>query len=220
MDNTIATSMPTEIQTNVASALLKLGAIKFEIDAPFTWVSGIKSPVYCDNRMINSDVKVRNLVIDAFVSEINRLHPGTEVIAGVATGGISFGALIADRMNVPFVYVRQAPKEHGLKKQVEGHIEAGQKVVLIEDHISTGGSSLKAVQGIRMENVDFQGLVSVMTYNFPIAAERFAESNVPFTSLSDLDIAVAVARENGYLTSEQADSVLAFRDSPKDWWQG
>lgn len=209
--------MPTEIQTSVAKALLNLGAIKFEIDSPFTWVSGIKSPVYCDNRMINSNVEVRNLVIDAFVSEINRLYPGTEVIAGVATGGISFGALIADRMNIPFVYVRQKPKEHGLKKQVEGHIEAGQKVVLIEDHISTGGSSLKAVEGIRMENVDFQGLISVMTYNFPVAAERFTESNVPFTSLSDLDIAVEVARAEGFLTSDQADSVIAFRDNPKEW---
>ena len=136
---------------DVAKELLHLGSVSFNVDSPYTWVSGIKSPVYCDNRKIYSDVRVRRKVVRAFQNLIEDQFPDVEIIAGVATGGIPCGILIAENMNLPFIYVRQAPKEHGLMRQVEGSFTAGDKVVLIEDLISTGGSSLKAIQGLRNE---------------------------------------------------------------------
>ena len=199
------------VSKTIAKNLLEIGSIKFSIDQPFTWVSGIKSPIYCDNRKICSDVKVRNIVIDAFVELIKTNFPQTEVIAGVATGGIPFGVLIADRMDLPFVYVRQAAKEHGLMKQVEGEFQEGQKVVLIEDHISTGGSSIKAVNGLRNEGLELLSLISVMTYGFKKADDLFKETDVNQWSLCDLNTAMDVAFETGSISKADKDVILEFK---------
>jgi len=201
----------------VARELLKIGSISFNFDSPYTWVSGIKSPVYCDNRKINSNVQVRKIVVDAFQKLVEEKFPDVEVIAGVATGGIPCGILLADRMNLPFIYVRQTPKEHGLKQQVEGSFNAGEKVVLIEDLISTGGSSMKAVDGLREADLNLLGLVSIMTYGFDTAEKLFSEASVNNMSLCDLDTIVDVASGQGALTSHDKDSLLYFRSDPRGW---
>jgi orotate phosphoribosyltransferase len=204
--------MNTSASQTLANDLLDIGAVQFNVANPFTWVSGIKSPVYCDNRKINSHVEVRDRTVNAFCSLIREQFGGVELIAGVATGGMPLGALIADRLGLPFVYVRQERKSHGLMKQVEGECSAGQKVVLIEDHISTGGSSLKAIQGVRDENLDLLALVSVMTYNFEKAAKAFADANVRFESLCNLDIVANVARQRGSISGSDLDEIITFRD--------
>lgn len=201
----------------VGSALLALGAVKIDVNSPFTWVSGIKSPIYCDNRKIPSDVAVRKEMVKFFRNLIEERFPGVEVIAGVATGGIPLGILVADSMGLPFIYVRQAPKEHGLKKQVEGDFKPGAKVVLIEDHISTGGSSLKAIRGLRNEGLELLALISIMTYNFKAAQELFESEDVNYLSLCDLDNVVEVALETGKITEAEKNSVLTFRDDPQSW---
>lgn len=215
--------MATETKNNynsqheIANDLLNIGAVQLNMNSPFTWVSGIKSPIYCDNRKVSSNVKVRQNVIKAFVNVIKHNFSEVEIIAGVATGGIPFGALIADKMNLPFIYVRQAPKEHGLMKQVEGYYKKGQKVVVIEDHISTGGSSLKAINGLRNVSLEILGLISIMTYDFKSAIELFKNENINHISLCSLDIIAEVARENNKITDEEVKSLIHFRDNPKNW---
>ena len=201
----------------VAETLLDIGVIKLNVRHPFTWVSGIKSPIYCDNRIVNSDVKARSIVISAYVSVIKEKFDEAEEIAGIATGGIPFGALIADRLNLPFIYVRQAPKEHGLMKQVEGVYHEGNKVVIIEDHISTGGSSLNAIRGVRNAGLQILGLISIMTYGFEVAAEGFEKEGVIAYSLCDLDIALDVALEQGKISPDEKESILNFRKDPHNW---
>ena len=204
---------------DIAKELLLIGSVSFDVNSPFTWVSGIKSPVYCDNRKVNSHVATRKKVVDAFHDLIKSDFPNLEIIAGVATGGIPFGILVADRMDLPFIYVRQAPKEHGLMRQVEGHYKPGNKVVLIEDLISTGGSSLKAVQGLRQEQLDTLGLVSVFTYHFEKAENLFAKENINQCSICDLDTLVDVAVAEGRISSQDKGSILAFRNNPESWAQ-
>ena len=203
--------------TEVAKNLLALGAIEFNVESPYVWVSGIKSPVYCDNRKINSDVQVRNNILNFFIEHINSEYPDVEVIAGVATGGMPLGVLIADRLNLPFVYVRQAPKAHGLMRQVEGAYKKGQKVVLIEDHVSTGGSSLKAINGLIEAELELLSLVSIMSYGFDSALINFEENNVNNCSLCDLDAIVDVAKDQGRISEQEKESILRFRDNPKEW---
>jgi orotate phosphoribosyltransferase len=152
--------------TEIANDLLKIKSVEFNFNDPYVWVSGTKSPIYCDNRKINSYPEIRNKFVNYFVELIQEYYPTVEVIAGVATGGIPLGILIADRMKLPFIYVRQERKEHGLMKQVEGDFNIGAKTVLIEDHISTGGSSWKALQGLLDVKLDVLGLASIMTYGF------------------------------------------------------
>ncbi len=201
----------------IAQNLLAIHSVQFNVKEPFTWVSGIKSPVYCDNRKINSDVAVRNIAVDAFVKLIKDRFNDVEIIAGVATGGIPLGILIADRLNLPFIYVRQAPKEHGLKKQVEGAFKANNKVVLIEDHISTGGSSLKAIDALRANELNVLALVSVMTYGFNAATNLFSENNIEQQSLCDLDTILDVAQSIGNIDLLEKEEILKFRSSPKTW---
>ena len=217
MKETILSSKVSPFAEEVAKRLLDIGAIQFNLNTPFTWVSGIKSPVYCDNRKVTSDVEVRKFVVDSFVSLIKKDFPGTQIIAGVATGGMALGALIADRLNLPFIYVRQAPKEHGLKRQVEGAYEKGAKVVLIEDHISTGGSSFNAVQGLRNEELDMLALLSIMTYGFKKAQDLFSENDVNHISLCDLDTAIRVAGSEGKISPEEKKSILEFKANPNGW---
>lgn len=201
----------------VAKQLLKLDVIEFKVKETFTWASGIVSPIYCDNRKINSDVEARNLILDIFIRVISQYDRDVELIAGVATGGIPMGVLIADRMNLPFVYVRQAPKGHGLKRQVEGSFKSNSKVILIEDHISTGGSSLKAVEGLRNSGLNMLALISIMTYGFPEAVYNFNEHDVNYLSLCDLDTILEVAYEDGKISEEEKKSISLFRMNPNDW---
>lgn len=201
----------------IATGLLKIGSVKFNMDEPFTWVSGIRSPIYCDNRIINSHVDARKVVVGAFVQEIERLYPEVEVIAGVATGGIPFASYVAAAMDLPMIYVRERPKEHGMKKQIEGEAHANAKVVLIEDHISTGGSSLKAAAAIKNEGLDLLGLISIMQYGFGTAFQRFSDAQVKFSSLCDLDTVVEVAVSEGSLTADDRTSILKFKADPSGW---
>lgn len=201
----------------VAKHLLSIGVIEFNVAQPFTWVSGIKAPVYCDNRKINSDVEARSFIADTFIKVIEKNYPEVEAIAGVATGGIPQGMLIADRMRLPFVYVRQAAKGHGKMQQVEGSFHRGEKVVLIEDHISTGGSSFKAVKGLGSAGLDMLGLISIMTYGFKSAETLFENNNVNYLSLCDLDTVLEVAHNEGRISREEQESVLAFLRDPKRW---
>ena len=201
----------------VAHELLSISAVQLNVENPFTWVSGIKSPVYCDNRKINSYVSTRNIIADSFVKIITKNFDNVEMIAGVATGGIPMGILIAERLKLPFIYVRQEPKEHGLMRQVEGDYSVGKNVVLIEDHVSTGGSSLKAVNGLLNAGLSVLALVSIMTYNFKSALELFKSHGITHVSLCDLDTVLEYALLENKLTSEQVESVLRFRDEPKSW---
>jgi len=203
----------SEDAKEIAQSLLSIDAVQLGSEGQFTWASGIKSPVYCDNRRVNSEVNIRRQVITAFVKLIEKEFPKVEVIAGVATGGISFGALIAEKMSKPFIYVRQEKKEHGLMKQVEGYATEGQKVVLIEDHISTGGSSMKALNGLKEANLDVLGIISIMTYGFKKAGDLFTQNKIRYYSLCDLDTALDVALKSQKINLAQRDSILKFRDS-------
>ncbi len=207
------------IAERVAEVLLDISAIQLNVDQPFTWVSGIKSPVYCDNRKICSYVESRGIIVDAFVELIKAEYSQVETIAGVATGGIPLGILVADRLGLPFIYVRQKPKEHGLKKQVEGDYQEGSKVVLIEDHVSTGGSSYKAIEGILNCNMELLSLISIMTYNFSKSIDLFKEKKITYHSLSDLDIVLDVAKEKNLISDVDRKSVLTFRDDPQAWYK-
>jgi orotate phosphoribosyltransferase len=208
-------SKETVLSKEIAEDLLRLGAIKFNVSDHFTWVSGIKSPVYCDNRKVNSNVAARQRVIAAFVHTIEKNFQDVDLIAGVATGGIPFGALIAYELDLPFIYVRQEKKEHGLMRQVEGDFNKGGRVVVIEDHISTGGSSMRAVQNLKQEGLNVLGLISIMTYNFDKARELFSKEGIQPISLCDLDMVLEVALATGRISKEEKATILAFRDSVK-----
>jgi orotate phosphoribosyltransferase len=202
----------------IARSLLEIGAVKINMKDLFTWTSGIKSPIYCDNRIINSKVKVRDEVINEFSNTVtSKLLPNTDIIAGVATGGMTYGVLIASRLDLPFIYVRSERKEHGLKKAVEGFFNRGDRVVLIEDHISTGKSSIQAVEHLREEGLEVICLLSIMTYGFQAAAQAFTDKNIPFASICDLDTVLEVALEDGTLDKKDVDTILEFRESPKTW---
>lgn len=201
----------------VAKELLHIECVQFNLEDPFIWVSGVKSPVYCDNRKINSFVSTRNIILDAFVKLISEEYPDVEVIAGVATGGIPMGVLIADKMNLPFIYVRQEPKKHGLMKQVEGDYQEGNKVVLIEDHVSTGGSSLKAINGLRKENLDLLGIISIMTYGFDSSINLFKENHIDHYSLCDLESILELAHDLGIITSSDKSKIQNFKKNPSSW---
>lgn len=203
---------------NIAKFLIEIEAVKFNVAKPFTWTSGIKSPIYCDNRIINSRVEVRDAVISAFTNIItDKYLVATDIIAGVATGGITYGVLIADRLKLPFIYVREERKQHGLMKRVEGDYQEGDKAVLIEDHVSTGGSSVKALQGLRAEGLEVVSLLSIMTYGFKEAEERYKEQNVKHESICNLDTVLVVAQEQGVISAGDVETILEFRKSPKDW---
>ena len=210
MENSLKTSISSRA---IARDLLALGAVQFNVSNPFTWASGIKSPVYCDTRRVNSDVKIRRNVLEAFLEIMMEQFKNAELIAGVATGGMPMGALIADRLNLPFVYVRQAAKEHGLKKQVEGAYTPGSNVVLIEDLISTGGSSYKAAEALRSEKLELLGLISIMTYGFKKANDLFRDNKVNHYSLCDLDTLIDVASATGNIDPAGKEVILKFRDS-------
>lgn len=201
----------------IAEYLLKIKAVKLKPDAPFTWASGWKSPIYCDNRLVLSFPEIRNDIIQAFVSLIQTRLPGADAVVGVATAGIPHGVLIADRLNLPFAYVRPEPKKHGLGKQLEGELPPGSKVVVIEDLISTGKSSLAAIEALRKESIDVLGLAAVFTYEFQIARDAFVSADCPFFTLSNYSILIESAEKAGYIQPHQLKSLIDWKTNPAEW---
>ena len=198
----------------LAKFLLDIKAFHFSFDRPFVWSSGIKSPVYTDNRKILSFPRLRNFVIEYFISLIDDFFPETQYIAGVATGALPYASIIADRTGLPMVYIRPKPKQHGLKNQVEGFVPPQTKVVVIEDLISTGGSSLRAIEALRDQNAEVLGLIAVFTYGIPASVKNFEVNGVRWMTLTDIDQLVNQAMINGLLTKEQADFILNWRQNP------
>lgn len=201
----------------VAQMLLKIQAIRLSPQKPFTWSSGWKSPIYCDNRLSLSFPDVRTKIKEALVEAVRSHFPGAESIAGVATAGIPQGALVADVMNLPFVYVRPKPKDHGMENLIEGRVTKGQKVVVVEDLVSTGGSSLKAVEALRREGVEVLGMVSVFHYGFDVADKNFEHAGVALVSLSDYSHMLTEALSSKYIDDQQLVSLKAWRVDPANW---
>ncbi|WP_025882348.1 orotate phosphoribosyltransferase [Segatella baroniae] len=205
------------LKKDFASRLLKVKAIKLQPNNPFTWASGWKSPFYCDNRKTLSYPELRDYVKLELVHVILDKFPQAEAIAGVATGAIAQGALVADELNLPFVYVRSKPKDHGLENLIEGELKPGMKVVVVEDLISTGGSSLKAVEAIRNNACDVIGMVASYTYGFPVAKKAFDEAQVKLETLTDYEHVVAQALETGYISEEDVTVLHEWRKNPAGW---
>ena len=201
----------------IADFLLQIKAIKLQPDKPFIWSSGIKSPIYCDNRKTLSYPKIRTYLRQQFTSVIQEEYGKPDVIAGIATGGIAHGALVAQDMGLPFVYVRSEAKSHGTEKLIEGEIEAGQSVVLIEDLISTGGSSLKAAEALKKEKCLVKGIVSIFNYNLAIAEENFKKSKVNVTSLCDYNTLIERALESNYITEKDLKPLQEWVKDPEGW---
>ncbi len=210
-------SSNTDSALKVAEFLLNIKAIKLQPNAPFTWASGWKSPIYCDNRKTLSFPIVRTYLRQEFVRVISENFPKPDVIAGVATGGIALGALVAQEMGIPFVYVRPAAKGHGLQNQVEGHIEEGQSVVVIEDLISTGSSSLKAVEALKEAKCNVKGLVAIFNYGFDEATNNFKKGACPFFSLTTYDSLIKQGLKSNYITENDIETLKAWRENPAEW---
>ena len=200
-----------------ASKLLKIKAIKLQPNDPFTWASGWKSPFYCDNRKTLSFPELRNYVKLELTHAVLENFPEADAVAGVATGAIAQGALVADALNLPFVYVRSKPKDHGLENLIEGELKPGMKVVVVEDLISTGGSSLKAVDAIRRSGSEVIGMVASYTYGFPVAKEAFENANVKLVTLTDYEHVVAEASETGYIKEADIEILNEWRKNPAEW---
>lgn len=212
-----AMKIVTETAHPIAEALLNIGAIKLNTDKPFTWSSGWKSPIYCDNRLSLSFPEVRTLVKNSLANAIKTYFPQAQGIAGVATAGIPQGALVADALNLPFVYVRPKPKDHGMENLIEGKIEKGQRLVVIEDLVSTGGSSLKAAEALRDAGVKIEGMLSVFTYGFDVATQNFEKASIPLVCLSDYTHLVEFALKNNRITNDQLTYLKAWRVDPGNW---
>jgi len=204
-------------QVEVTEKLLEINTIKIQPNNPFTWASGWKSPIYCDNRKILSYPETRTYIRDRFVDVIREKYPKAEVIAGVATGAIAMGVLVAEQLGLPFIYVRSKPKGHGLENLIEGDLKPFQKVVVIEDLVSTGISSLKAAEAVNNFGGDVVGMVSIFTYNFPHARENFRKAGIELTSLSRYQILIDLSLEKGEITKDQIDSLLEWREDPANW---
>ncbi|MFH0843776.1 MAG: orotate phosphoribosyltransferase [Bacteroidota bacterium] len=201
----------------IAEYLLQIKAIKLQPANPFTWASGWKSPIYCDNRKTLSFPEVRSFICDSFVSLVSSHYPDVELIAGVATGAIPHGALVADRMKLPFIYVRSGAKEHGLGNQIEGYFEKGQKVVVIEDLISTGGSSLNAVRALNEAGCLVLGMAAIFTYEFKKAADAFDTDKCILYTLSNYSVLIDTALKTGYITSRDVETLRKWRMDPSTW---
>jgi orotate phosphoribosyltransferase len=202
-----------KIALQTAELLLKIKAVKLSPKEPFTWASGILSPIYCDNRIILSYPDIRTHVRQQFVRAIQEHFPEPELIAGVATGGIPHGALVAQEMGLPFAYVRSSKKEHGLTNQVEGEVRPEQRVVVVEDLISTGSSSLGSVQALREKGCKVLGMVAIFTYNIPVSEEKFQAANCPFLTLTDYDNLMEKALETGYISPGDIEMLREFKQT-------
>jgi len=206
-----------ETAVTVSDFLLQIKAIKLNNNNPFTWASGLRSPIYCDNRVTLSYPKVRTYMRQQFVKAIQENFGDVDAIVGVATGGIAQGALIAQELGLPFAYVRSASKGHGLENMIEGVVEPGQSVVVVEDLISTGGSSLKAVKALREAKCNVKGMVAIFTYQLPVAAESFEKEKCNLITLADYETMVARALENEYIKDTDFESLSVWRQDPKKW---
>ena len=200
-----------------AQKLLEVKAVKLQPNEPFTWASGWKSPIYTDNRKTLSFPRLRSYVKLELCHLIQEHFPEAEAVAGVATGAIAQGALVAEELGLPYAYVRPKPKDHGMGNQVEGELPAGAKVVVVEDLISTGGSSLKAVEALRQYGVEVVGMVASFTYGFPVAEEAFREAGVRLFTLSDYEHVVAEAATTGYIKDEEKPVLAEWRKNPSEW---
>ena len=205
------------LKKEFASRLLNVKAIKLQPNDPFTWASGWKSPFYCDNRKTLSFPELRNFVKLQLVHAVLEHFTEAEAVAGVATGAIAQGALVADALNLPFSYVRSKPKDHGLTNLIEGEVRPGMKVVVVEDLISTGGSSLKAVEALRQAGCEVVGMVASYTYGFPVAEQAFAEAGVKLVTLTDYEHVVAQALETGYIAETDVEVLNEWRKDPANW---
>ncbi len=207
------------IEKKIAEYLLQINAIKLQPANPFTWASGWKSPIYCDNRKTLSYPAIRKVLALSFAQKIKELYPHTQVIAGVATGAIAIGVLTAEELNLPFIYVRSSSKAHGLTNTIEGYFEKGQNVVVIEDLISTGGSSLKAVEALRDAGCNVLGMLAIFTYEFEIAMQNFKKLACELTTLSNYSVLLTLAEEKKYITPHQIQSLQEWRKNPDTWNQ-
>ena len=204
------------LESQIAKRLLQINAIKLKPQSPFTWASGLKSPIYCDNRIVLSHPEHRRFVIDAFTQKA-RTYQGVEVIAGVATAGIAHGALLAEELGLPFIYVRSKAKAHGRQNQIEGEAKKGSKVLVIEDLISTGGSSIAAVEALRSNGLEVIATLAIFSYGFEKAEKAFAAANCPFATLSNYHELLEVAKNENYIQEEQITLLRDWRKNPQAW---
>jgi orotate phosphoribosyltransferase len=201
----------------VAEKLLQINAIKLNTQQPFTWASGWKSPIYCDNRRVLSFPYIREFIKSEMCNVVFDQFPGAQLLAGVATAGIAWGAMAADQLKLPFIYVRPKPKEHGLGNQIEGYYEKGQETVVIEDLVSTGKSSLDVVNVLKNNGLNVIGMVSIFTYGFPVAAEAFTAAGLEYRSLTNYMSLINLAVEKGLVSADQQDILLKWREDPAKW---
>ncbi len=201
----------------VAEKLLQVNAIKLNPEQPFTWASGWKSPIYCDNRKVLSFPFIRDFIKSEMCNVVFEKFPSADMLAGVATAGIAWGAMAADQLKLPYMYVRPRPKEHGLGNQIEGFYESGQKVLVIEDLISTGRSSLQVVEVLRQAGLDVVGMLSIFTYGFTEAGKAFADAGVPYLSLTNYEVLIQLALEKGLVSAAQENTLLNWRQNPAGW---
>ena len=210
-------SLELTTSSKIANYLLQIKAIKLETEKPFQWSSGIYSPIYCDNRIVLSFPKIRKLICDCFVEIIKKKYSDTELVAGVATGGIGMGMLIAEKLDLPFVYVRPQAKKHGRKNQIEGLIEKNIKAIVIEDLISTGKSSLNAVDALKKEKVNVIGLISLFSYELEDAKKNISKSGLNYCSLSNFSDLIKIALSTNYIDTKQKEEIFKWRVNPQKW---
>lgn len=201
----------------IAEKLLQINAVKLNAENPYTWASGWKSPIYCDNRLALGYPYIRDFIKNELCAVIFEHFAAAEAIAGVATAGISWGAMAADQLKLPFMYVRPKPKEHGMGNQIEGMFEKGQRVVVVEDLISTGKSSLEVCEVLQKEGIIIEGMVSIFNYGFPLAAKAFDDAGLQLFSLSNYEALIDYAKEKKLVTEQQLNSLLNWRNNPADW---
>jgi orotate phosphoribosyltransferase len=207
----------SEIENQVAEFLLQIKAIKLQPNNPFTWASGWKSPIYCDNRITLSHPTIRTYIRQQLTRQIQEIFGAVGCIAGVATAGIPQGALVAQELGLPFIYVRSKPKDHGTGSLIEGEILTGKRVVVIEDLISTGKSSLQAVEALRSAGYDVAGLAAIFTYGFDIATDNFKQANCPFFTLSNYNALIKYAAEHQYISENDIQVLKNWRENPSEW---
>ncbi|MCB0823126.1 MAG: orotate phosphoribosyltransferase [Bacteroidales bacterium] len=206
-----------ETAITISEYLLQIKAIKLNVSEPFTWASGLKSPIYCDNRKTLSFPKIRTFIRQQFVEVINEEFGSVDLIAGVATGAIAHGVLVAQELGLPFVYVRSSEKKHGLENQIEGYFESGQSVVVIEDLVSTGKSSLNAVNALRAAGCDVKGMLAIFSYSLQTAIKNFEKEKCPLFTLSNYDELLKQAIESNYISENDLKSLILWRKDPEKW---
>lgn len=202
---------------SVAEKLLQVNAVQLNPEHPFIWASGWKSPIYCDNRKVLSFPFTRDFIKSELCNLVFEKFPDAELLAGVATAGIAWGAMTADQLKLPYIYVRPKPKEHGLGNQIEGYFQKGKKTIVIEDLVSTGKSSMQVVEVLKKEGLDVMGMVSIFNYGFPLALEVFSKANLEYYSLTDYPALIELAIEKNIVSAQQQEVLLKWRDDPANW---